>query len=186
MFVYFSGGKHIIPIINDRAPLQGFEIMPRTALYPGSFDPVSYGHLDLIKRATKIYDKVIVAVATNSHKRPLFSAQERMTMLREALQEFERVDVVSFDGLVVDFARQHQIKVLLRGLRMVSDFEYEFRLALTNRRMADDIETVFLMPSEQYSFLSSTLLKELASMGADISGFVPVCVEQRLKERLRR
>lgn len=160
--------------------------MPRTALYPGSFDPVSYGHLDLIKRATKIYDKVIVAVANNLHKKLLFSSDERVAMLREALRDFDRVDVVAFDGLVVDFARQNQIKVLLRGLRMVSDFEYEFRLALTNRRMADDIETVFLMPSEQFSFLSSTLLKELATMGADITAFVPPCVEKRLRERLRQ
>jgi len=160
--------------------------MPRTALYPGSFDPVSYGHLDLIKRATKIYDKVIVAVANNLHKKLLFSSEERVDMLREALRDFDRVDVVAFDGLVVDFARKNQIKVLLRGLRMVSDFEYEFRLALTNRRMADDIETVFLMPSEQFSFLSSTLLKELATMGADITAFVPPCVEKRLRERLRQ
>lgn len=158
--------------------------MPRTALYPGSFDPVSNGHVDLIERASNIYDKVIVAVANNLHKKPLFTAEERCQMLKDAVRDIDNVEVRSFDGLVVNFAKKNNIKVLLRGLRMVSDFEYEFQLALTNRRLAHDIETVFLMPSEQFSFLSSTLLKESAALGADISMFVPQCVEQKLKDRL--
>lgn len=158
--------------------------MPRTALYPGSFDPVSNGHVDLIVRASKIYDKVIVAVANNLHKQPLFTAEERLEMLKEAVKDIDHVEVVIFSGLVVDYAKKNNIKVLLRGLRMVSDFEYEFQMALTNRRFAEDIETVFLMPSEQFSFLSSSLLKESAALGADISMFVPDCVVQRLKDRL--
>lgn len=158
--------------------------MPRTALYPGSFDPVSNGHIDLIKRASKIYDKVIVAVAKNLYKNPLFTADERLEMLKEAVKDIKNVKATSFDGLVVNFAKKNNIKVLLRGLRMVSDFEYEFQMALTNRRLADDIETVFLMPSEQFFFLSSSLLKESAALGADISTFVPRCVEKKLKQRL--
>ncbi|MEW5894361.1 MAG: pantetheine-phosphate adenylyltransferase [Candidatus Omnitrophota bacterium] len=160
--------------------------MSRIALYPGSFDPISYGHIDLIKRATMIFDKVIVAVALNLHKKPLFSLEERLQMLKEAVKNIERVEVTSFEGLVVNFARKNNINVLIRGLRMVSDFEYEFQMALTNRRFAEDVETIFLMPSEQYSYLSSTLLKESAALGGDISMFVPKCVEAKLKERLTR
>lgn len=161
--------------------------MPRTtALYPGSFDPVSHGHIDLIKRATHVFDRVVVAVANNLHKKPLFSKEERLQMLKEAVKDIDRVEVVAFDGMVVDFARKQNIRILLRGLRMVSDFEYEFQMALTNRRFAEDIETVFLMPSEKFSFLSSTLLKESAAMGADISMFVPDHVAAKLKERLAR
>jgi pantetheine-phosphate adenylyltransferase len=161
--------------------------MPRTtALYPGSFDPVSHGHIDLIKRATHVFDRVVVAVANNLHKKPLFSKEERLQMLVEAVKDIDRVEVVAFDGMVVDFARKQNIRILLRGLRMVSDFEYEFQMALTNRRFAEDIETVFLMPSEKFSFLSSTLLKESAAMGADISMFVPDHVTAKLKERLAR
>lgn len=160
--------------------------MPKTALYPGSFDPVSHGHIDLIKRATHVFDRVVVAVANNLHKKPLFSKEERLQMLEEAVKGIERVEVVAFDGMVVDFARKQNIRILLRGLRMVSDFEYEFQMALTNRRFDEDIETVFLMPSEKFSFLSSTLLKESAAMGADISMFVPDHVAAKLKERLAR
>ena len=160
--------------------------MPRTALYPGSFDPISNGHIDLIVRASKIYDKVIVAVANNLYKQPLFTADERLEMLKEAVKDLKNVEATSFDGLVVKFAKANNIKVLLRGLRMISDFEHEFQLALTNRRLDGDIETVFLMPSEQFSFLSSTLLKESAALGADISMFVPKCVEAKLKKRLAR
>jgi len=161
--------------------------MPRTtALYPGSFDPVSNGHIDLIKRATQVFDKVVVAVANNLHKKPLFAKEERFKMLEEAVKGIERVEVTAFDGLVVDFAHQQHIRILVRGLRMVSDFEYEFQMALTNRRFAEDVETVFLMPSEKFSFLSSTLLKESAAMGADISMFVPKHVAEKLKERLAK
>lgn len=159
--------------------------MKRVALYPGSFDPVTYGHVDLIERAARIFDKVVVAVASNLHKKPLFDKVERFEMLVEAVKGIENIEVVAFDGLVVNFARSRGINVLIRGLRMVSDFEYEFQMALTNRRLADDIETVFLMPSEQFSFLSSKLLKESATLGADISSFVPPIVEAKLRNRLK-
>lgn len=160
--------------------------MPKTAIYPGSFDPVTNGHVDLIERASKIFDKVIVAVAHNYHKSPLFTTEERVKMLKNATKGIKGVSVESFEGLVIDYAHKKKINVLIRGLRMISDFEYEFQMALTNRRLATDVETVFLMPSEHYAFLSSTLLKEAAALGGDISQFVPKFVEQPLKERLRR
>src|SRR3989338_4843779 len=160
--------------------------MGQKAIYPGSFDPVTNGHLDLIKRATQIFDEVIVAVADHMGKKSLFSLTERLEMLRQATQGMKGIHVESFDGLVVDYAHKKKINVIIRGLRMISDFEYEFQMALTNRRLAEDVETIFLMPSEGYSFLSSTLLKEAASLGADISSFVPSFVEKRLKERLKK
>ncbi len=155
------------------------------AVYPGSFDPVTKGHIDLIQRATKIFKKVIVAVANNAQKKPLFTVDERVEMLKQCTKGIAGIKVESFDGLVIDYARRNKVNVLIRGLRMISDFEYEFQMALTNRRLAKDIETVFLMPSEQYSFLSSTLLKEAAFLGADISSFIPNSIEKRLKERLK-
>ncbi len=159
--------------------------MSQIAIYPGSFDPVTYGHIDLIKRATCIFNEVIVAVAENSHKKTLFSLEERLTMLKESTKGLKRIRVEAFDGLVIEFARKKKVNVLIRGLRMISDFEYELQMALTNRRLSETIETVFLMPSEGYSFLSSTLLKEAASLGANLSSFVPKFVEQRIKERLK-
>jgi len=146
---------------------------------------VTYGHIDLIKRATRIFNEVIVAVAENSHKNPLFTLEERLNMLKESTRGLKRIRVEAFDGLVIEFARKKKINVLIRGLRMISDFEYELQMALTNRRLSETIETVFLMPSEGYSFLSSTLLKEAASLGANLSSFVPKFVEQRIKERLK-
>jgi len=157
-----------------------------TAIYPGSFDPVTYGHIDLIKRATRIFSEVIVAVAKDSHKKPLFSVDERLQMLSQATKNIKNIYLEVFDGLVVDYARKKKANVLIRGLRMISDFEYELQMALTNRRLNEAIETVFLMPSEGYSFLSSTLLKEAASLGANLSSFVPDFVEKKLKERLRK
>ncbi|MCR4336909.1 MAG: pantetheine-phosphate adenylyltransferase [Candidatus Omnitrophica bacterium] len=159
--------------------------MPRVALYPGSFDPVTLGHVDLIKRAAHMYDKVVVAVANNLQKKPLFDIHERVKMLQEATRGIRGIEVVQFQGLVVDFAKKNKIAVLIRGLRMISDFEYEFQMALTNRRLAPNVETVFLMPSEKFSFLSSTLLKEAASLGADVSSFVPKFVQTRLKKKLK-
>ena len=156
----------------------------RRAIYPGSFDPLTNGHLDVIKRASRIFDHVIVAVANNTSKKPLFSIDERVAMLKEATRKFKGISVDTFDSLVIEYARQKKINVLIRGLRMTSDFEYEFQIALTNRRLAEDIETVFLMPSEHYSFLSSTLLKEVASLGADISSFVPKFIEKKIKDKL--
>ncbi len=160
--------------------------MSRIAIYPGSFDPVTNGHIDLIARAAKIFDKVIVAVAQNYHKKTIFTTLERVKMLKEATKKIKGVTVESFDGLVIEYARKKKVNVLVRGLRMISDFEYEFQMALTNRRLAADVETTFLMPSENYAFLSSTLLKEAAALGGDVSQFVPKFVERLLKERLRR
>lgn len=159
--------------------------MSKTAIYPGSFDPVTFGHIDLIQRSTQIFDKVIVAVARNAHKKPLFTLPERIEMLRHSVKNIPRVEVDTFDGLVVDYARKKKVNVLIRGLRMISDFEYEFQMVLTNRRFAQDIETVLLMPSENFSFLSSRLLKEAGALGADLSSFVPKFVEEKLKEKLK-
>ena len=156
------------------------------AVYPGSFDPVTYGHLDLIERALRIFDKVTVAVAKNVGKDPLFTTQERMVMMQEATRSLKGVEVDSFDGLVVDYVTKKKSCVVIRGLRMISDFEYEFQMALTNRKLNDSVETIFLMPSENYAYLSSRLIKEAASLGARVSDFVPSFVEKRLKEKLRR
>lgn len=160
--------------------------MSKKAIYPGSFDPVTNGHIDLIKRATQIFDEVIVAVAKSVSKKPLFRFEERLAMLKEATAGIKGIRVESFNGLVVDYARRNKINVIIRGLRMISDFEYEFQMALTNRRLAEDVETVFLMPSEGYSFLSSTLLKEAASLGADVSTFVPLFVAEKLKKQFKQ
>jgi pantetheine-phosphate adenylyltransferase len=160
--------------------------MLKTAIYPGSFDPITNGHIDLMERATQIFDKVIVAVANNTQKKPLFTSQERIEMIKQATKDIKGIEVEAFDGLVIDYAKKKKVNVLVRGLRMLSDFEYEFQMALTNRRLAGNIETIFLMPSEQYSFTSSTLLKEAASLGADLTSFVPSFVEKSLKERLKR
>lgn len=159
--------------------------MGKKALYPGSFDPVTYGHIDIIKRASKIFDKVVVGVAHNTQKETLFTNTERMAMIKEVTAGIGNIEVVEFKGLVVDFARKNGINVLVRGLRMISDFEYELQMALTNRRLDETLETVFLMPSEGYSFLSSTLIKEAASLGADMSSFVPDSIGRKLKEKFK-
>jgi len=159
--------------------------MKRKALYPGTFDPITNGHFDIIQRSLEIFDHVIVGVAHNQRKSPLFNVDERIGMLREVTCEFDGIEIAHFDGLVIDFARQHGADVILRGLRAVSDFEYELQMALTNRKLADDIETVFLMPSAQYSFLSSSVVKEIARMGGDIACFVPEFVEQQLLKKFQ-
>lgn len=158
--------------------------MCQRALYAGTFDPVTYGHIDIIKRAREVFFEVVVAVAHNPQKKPLFSVKERVSMLKQATKGMEGVTVAEFGGLVIDYARANRIHVLVRGLRMLSDFEYEFQMALTNRKLAQDIETIFLMPHESYSYLSSKLLKEAASLGADLSSFVPDFVEKALKKKL--
>src|SRR3989338_10668672 len=160
--------------------------MCQKAIYPGSFDPVTYGHIDLIKRAQDIFSEVIVAVAHNPTKRPLFNVKERVDMLKRATRDLKGIIIDDFDGLVIDYARKQKAKILIRGLRMISDFEYEFQMALTNRKLNPHIETIFLMPQESYSYLSSKLLKEAASFGADLSCFVPDFVEAALKRKLRR
>lgn len=160
--------------------------MCQVAIYPGTFDPVTNGHIDLIQRAKEIFAEVIVAVAHNPQKKPLFSVKERLDMLKKATSGMQGVSVCDFDGLVVDFARKKKVHVLIRGLRMVSDFEYEFQMALTNRKLAADIETIFLMPQESYSYISSRLLKESVSMGAKLSCFLPDFVEEALKKKLSK
>jgi pantetheine-phosphate adenylyltransferase len=160
--------------------------MCQKAIYPGTFDPLTYGHLDIIKRAQEIFSEVTVAVAANPQKHPFFSLKDRVKMLKKATAQLPGVIITQFDGLVVDFAAKNKAKVLIRGLRMLSDFEYEFQMALTNRKLSASVETIFLMPHESYSYLSSKLLKEAASLGADISAFVPDFVEDALKNKLHR
>jgi pantetheine-phosphate adenylyltransferase len=154
------------------------------AVYPGTFDPVTYGHIDLIKRASKIFGKVIVAVARSQPKGALFSVEERVEMLKSAVKPIANVIVDDFDGLVVEYVKRKGAKVMIRGLRMLSDFEYEFQMALTNRKLAGDIETIFMMPHEDYSYISSRLIKEAASFGADLANFIPRNVAAALKEKL--
>lgn len=154
------------------------------AIYPGSFDPVTNGHLDIIERGRKIFGQVVVAVLFNRAKQPLFSIEERLQMLREATARWDNVAVDSFSGLLVDYAIQCQATVILRGIRAVTDYEFEFQMALMNRRLAGEIETVFLVPSEAFSFLSSSLVREVASLGGSISGLVPRLVETRLADKV--
>lgn len=158
--------------------------MSRCAIYPGSFDPITHGHLDLIKRAGSIFDDVVVAVAEDTHKNTLFSIEERVDMVKEATADLKNIRVERFKGLVIDFARKNDANVLIRGVRMFSDFEYELQMALTNRRLDESIETVFLMPSEEHSFVSSSLIKEAVTLGADIRSFVPEPIVGKLKEKL--
>ena len=160
--------------------------MCQLALYPGTFDPVTNGHIDLIMRAHEIFQNVTVAVAHNPHKKPIFTVEERVDMLKQATKDMDGVTVTHFDGLVVDFAHKMKAKVLVRGLRMLSDFEYEFQMALTNRKLSSDIETIFLMPHESYSYLSAKLIKEAAGFGADLSNFVPDFVGKALQKKLSK
>lgn len=153
------------------------------AIYPGSFDPVTLGHLDIIKRSADIFDEVIVGVLNNTQKTPLFSVTERVNMLNEAVAGIPNVTVKNFDGLLIDFARDNDINVLVRGLRAVTDFEYELQIAQSNRKVAQDIDTVFLTTSIEYAYLSSSIVKEYARYGVSVDGFVPECVLQKLKEK---
>ena len=154
------------------------------AVYPGTFDPVTFGHIDLIKRALTIFDHVVVAVAHNPAKHPLFSVEERVAMLRRATRSLRGVVVDSFDSLVVDYVRRQQARVMIRGLRMISDFEYEFQMALTNRKLSQQVETIFLMPSESHAYVSARLIKEAAALGANLSPFIPDFVQKALKTKL--
>jgi len=160
--------------------------MSKKAIYPGTFDPVTFGHIDIIKSARLIFPEVVVAVAHNPEKNPFFSVKERVEMLTKATASMDGVTVCEFKGLVVNFARQENARVLIRGLRMLSDFEYEFMMALTNRKFAPDVETIFLMPQESYSYISSKLLREAAFLGADISPFLPDFVERALKAKIKK
>ncbi|MEC7584327.1 MAG: pantetheine-phosphate adenylyltransferase [Planctomycetota bacterium] len=156
------------------------------AIYPGSFDPVTLGHLDLVERALPLFDHLTVAVAVNRTKQTTFSVEERVEMLADVLPKDDRVSVTSFGGLVVDFCREQQIGAILRGVRTVSDFEYEYQLALTNRHLQASVETVFVMPSAEYSYVSSSLIKDIVQAGGDVGHFLPTPVEQRLRDRLHQ
>lgn len=159
--------------------------MTTRAIYPGTFDPVTYGHIDLIRRARTIFEEVVVAVAHNPGKGPLFTVEERVALLRRATRGMRGVVVDHFDSLVVDYVRRKRCKVMIRGLRMLSDFEYEFQMALTNRKLSGDVETIYMMPSEAYAYVSARLIKEAAAFNADLSAFVPPFVGAALRRKLR-
>lgn len=154
-----------------------------TAIYPGTFDPITNGHLDLVARASRLFHKVIVAVAANTGKTPLFSLAERVNLVQEATSNHPNVDIIGFDNLLVDCARKHGASVILRGLRAVSDFEYEFQMAGMNRNLAPELETLFLTPPEEYTFISSSVIKSIAQLHGDISAFVPEVVYQQLLKK---
>lgn len=161
--------------------------MPRgmsRAVYPGTFDPVTYGHVDVIRRAARLFHEVVVAVAHNPGKQPLFSVEERVGLLRRVTRAMPGVVVESFDSLVVDYVKRRYARVMIRGLRMLSDFEYEFQMALTNRKLMPEVETIFMMPAESYAYVSARLIKEAAALGADVSAFVPPVVAAALRRKL--
>jgi len=157
----------------------------KKAVYPGSFDPITNGHVDIILRGLKIFDKILIAVLENPKKTPLFSTKERVEMIKEIFAKEEKVEVKSFHGLLVDFARKNKAHVVMRGLRAISDFEYEFQMALMNRKLDPEIETLFMMPNVKYSFLSSRLVKEVCMLGGCLTGLVPEIVEKRLREKFK-
>ena len=155
----------------------------KKAIYPGTFDPITNGHIDIIKRAVSIFDEVLVSVVKSPSKNTFFSYQERIALVKEVAKDIKGAKVQGFDGLVVDFARKRGAKVIVRGLRMISDFEYEFQMALTNRNLAPEVETIFLMPHPEYSFISSRLIKEAATLGANLKKFLPAGVSKALKRK---
>lgn len=157
--------------------------MRHIAVYPGTFDPVTNGHIDLVDRSLRIFDDVIVAIAENPKKAPLFTLQERIAMFRVVTADYKRVTIEGFDGLLVDYVKKKNAVAIIRGLRAVSDFEYEMQMALMNRRLDSDIETVFMMPNQEYSFITSTIVKEAASYGGDVSSLVPGNVVEKLKKK---
>ena len=161
---------------------------PRIAIYPGSFDPLTSGHVDIIERGSKIFDSIIVAILVNAEKVPLFTENERIAIIREVFKDFKNVQAETFNGLLVDYAQVKKATVLVRGLRAVSDFEYEFQMALMNRHLAPGLETVFMMPDEKYTFVSSRLIKEVFTLGGEVQGLVPPVVERKLraKQKLER
>lgn len=155
----------------------------RRAIYPGSFDPVTNGHFDVVERARKLFDEVIVAVAHNDEKQALFSLDQRLDLLRQTIGKIDNIRVAQFEGLLVDFARAEKAHAVIRGLRAVSDFEFEFQMALMNRKLESNLETIFLMPKEEYTYLSSRLVKEIARLGGDVSKFVPPIVAKALANK---
>jgi len=162
-------------------------VVTKTAVYPGSFDPLTFGHLDVIERSARLFDRVIVAILTNPQKAALFTVDERIGLIKEVLKpRLPNVEVDVFHGLLVDYANKKKAQVIVRGIRAISDYEYEFQMALMNRRLAPDLETVFMVPAENYSYLSSRLVKEIAELGGSVTGLVPDIVEERLKQRFKR
>ena len=157
----------------------------RTAIYPGSFDPLTNGHFDVVQRAAKLFDRIIVAVAKNEGKKPLFSLQERLALVKEATADMPNVESDAFEGLLVDYVVQKRAQAIVRGLRAVSDFEFEFQLALMNRKLNENIETIFMMPKDTYTFLSSRIVKEIAQLGGDVSPFVSPNVQLALRQKLK-
>jgi len=153
------------------------------ALYPGSFDPLTNGHVDIIHRGARLFDRIVIAVLVNLEKSPLFTVPERVEIARDAFREYANVEVDTFDGLLVDYARRRHASVIVRGLRAVSDFEYEMQMALMNRRLNPDVETVFMMPAEPYTYVSSRLVKEVVALGGSVHGLVPETVEERLRQK---
>lgn len=156
----------------------------KIAIYPGTFDPVTNGHVDVAERAARLFDKVIICVATNSSKAPIFNEQERVRLIKEAVRKIRNIDVEEFDGLSVEYAKAKNADAIVRGLRAVSDFEYEFQMALTNRKLCADIDTVFLMPDEKYTYLNSSIVREIAKFGGDVSQFVPPHVQKELLKKI--
>jgi len=154
-------------------------------IYPGSFDPLTCGHLDIIKRATQLFDKLIVAIARNSEKFPLFAVEERLAMLQECCKDISKVEITSFDGLLAEYCKKNNINFIVRGLRAIVDFEYEYAIALMNKELAPSVETIFLMSKSEFSFVSSKMVKEVASYGGDISRLVPHFVSSKLKEKFQ-
>ena len=160
--------------------------MEHKAIYPGSFDPITNGHVDIIERCLDIFDKILVAVLENPKKRPLFPTEERVNMIKEIFTGRENIEVKAFDGLLVDFAEKNDIKVVIRGLRAISDFEYEFQMAQMNQKLKPDIETFFMVPNVKYTFLSSKLVKEIFMLGGGVKGLVPDLVESHLQEKFKK
>ena len=155
----------------------------RLALFPGSFDPLTNGHVDIVLRCAHLFERVLVAVLVNPDKQPLFTADERVAIIREVFREYPNVEVDSFQGLLVEYARRRRASAIVRGMRAISDFEFEFQMALMNRHLEPTLETVFMMPAEQYTYLSSRLINEVFSLGGDVSGLVPAVVEQRMRDK---
>jgi pantetheine-phosphate adenylyltransferase len=159
--------------------------MPTLAVYPGSFDPLTNGHVDIISRGARLFDRIIVAILVNAEKSPLFTMEERVDIIRTVFNGYPNVEVDTFDGLLVDYVARRNAQVIVRGLRAVSDFEYEFQMALMNQRLNDKIQTIFMMPAEQYTYISSRLIKEVFSLGGRVNGLVPDMVESRLRDKVR-
>ncbi len=160
--------------------------MSVAAMYPGTFDPITLGHEDLVRRASRLFDRIVVAVAANPSKAPMFSLDERVTLARKVLKNFDNVEVTGYDGLTVDFAKNNDLQVIVRGLRAISDFEYEFQLANMNRHLTDDVETAFLTPTEKYTYISASLVREIAAMGGDVTEFVSPEVKAALRRRIAK